>query len=360
MRASILAPACALAACTPAPAPLLPAAPVRIALVASERGDLGPRLVVLDEHGDRICVLVQPAISAARDINPAISPDGLWVVFASNRGRDQAATSLWIAAVAPEAIAQPLTAGAWIDAHPAWTPDGSSIVFASTRAHGNFDLFRLAVDRGHASGKPEQLTRGDGHEITPALAPDGAIYYTAVTPRTDGTVDSRIERLAVDGSITRVTDGPGDSSPSVSPDGRTLAFARPVAHTSGLDADLWLVDTSDGGVPRQLADLPLTDEAGPVWSRDGRFVFATSVLRLADGKPAFSSVIVIDVRAARPIARMLEDRAGAIERLTPAVAAADLDANALVANPEYQPEIARITARAIADAKQTGEASQSP
>jgi Tol biopolymer transport system component len=312
---------------------------------------MGTRLVVLDEHGDRVCELVQPATSPARDMSPAISPDGRWVLFASSRGRTLAETSLWIARLEPRAVARQLTEGDWIDAQPTWFPDGdgNAIAFASTRTRGNFDLFKLAIDRdGNAVGHAAQLTDADGHEITPSVAPDGTIYYTAVTPHDDGSVDSHIERLSPDGTLARVTDGPGDTSPAISPDGQMLAFARPVEHASGPDADLWLVKPA-GGAPTQLVDLPLTDEGGPVWSRDGRFVFATSVLRRSDGKPVFSSVVVIDTHAAKPTARMLEDHVGAISRLTPAIASTGLDAAALDANPEYLPELARITARAIAE-----------
>ena len=81
-------------------------------------------------------------------------------------------------------------------------------------------------------------------------------------------------------------------------------------------------------------------------------MFATSVLRGARGNVLFSSVIVIDTHAAHPIARILQDRTGAIARLTPAIATADLDAKALDADPEYLPELARITAAAIAAQKQ--------
>jgi hypothetical protein len=83
-----------------------------------------------------------------------------------------------------------------------------------------------------------------------------------------------------------------------------------------------------------------------VWSRDGRFVFATSVLR-GEHSVLFSSVIYVDLRAATPIARMLRDRAGAAARLTPAITAAALDAAALDAAPEYLPELARIVAGAL-------------
>jgi Tol biopolymer transport system component len=212
-------------------------------LVATERGDTGGRLVVLDEHGDRMCELVQPATTGARDMRPTISPDGRWVVFESSRGRTDS-TSLWIARVEPEAVARPLTHGTWIDADPAWTPDGRAVVFASTRRSGNFDLYRIALDGdGHVIGEPVQLTQGEGHEVAPAIANDGTIYYTAVRPIADAKLESHIERLASDGTISHVTDGPADSSPAIAPDGKTLAFARAVAHASGADADLWLVAT---------------------------------------------------------------------------------------------------------------------
>ena len=107
-----------------------------------------------------------------------------------------------------------------------------------------------------------------------------------------------------------------------------------------------------GGEPSVLVDLPLTDESGPVWSRDGRYVFATSLLRGADGRAVFSSVIVIDTREPRPVARLLEDRVGPIARLTPALATAALDDAALHDDPEYLPELARIMAQPIIESRQ--------
>src|SRR5258706_10522289 len=84
----------------------------RIAIAIAERGEHGARLVAIDEHGDRRLDLVQPAPTLARDTNPAISPDGRWLVFASSRGRTLDATSLWIAPLTPDAVAVQLTRGA--------------------------------------------------------------------------------------------------------------------------------------------------------------------------------------------------------------------------------------------------------
>ncbi len=303
-------------------------------------------------------MVVTPSATLARDTNPAVSPDDRFVVFASSRGRAFDETSLWIAPVAPDAIAHALTAGAAIDSQPTWAPDGSAIVFARAVPGGNFDLYRLAIDRdGNARGEPVQLTTGAGHEVTPSVARDGAIVYAEVTPHGEGSadVDSHLELRTPDGAIVRLTEGPTDATPAFSPDGKTIAFSAATERTTAggamLDADLWRIKATGGGAAERIVDLPLTDESGPVWSPDGRFLLATSALRDSHAKAVFSSVIEIDMTAAPRIARMLEDHAGLFPRLTPALTHAALDRKALDADPEYLPELARLLAPAMAQAK---------
>ena len=334
------------------PRPHAPTATDRIAIVAAERGPQGIRLVAIDEHGDRQFELVTPPDSITRDSNPALSPDGRWMVFASTRGRALDVTSLWIAPLAFEATPRRLT-DVGIDSHPAWTHDGRAIVFASTRDGGDFDLWHLAIDGEGRPGALTQLTTGVDHEVTPTIAPDGTIVYASVTRTPDGEVASRLEERAPDGTIRVLTAGPADSSPALSPDGTSLVFARPAMHLGTPHSELWLM-ARNSELAQQLVVLPLTDESGPVWSPDGRFVFATSVWRGVTGKTLFSSIIHVDVREPQRRARILGDHAGPVARLTPAIAVRGLDVAALHDDPEYLPELARIMAGKIAEQRSEG------
>jgi TolB protein len=302
-------------------------APTRIAIVASEIGASGARLVAIDEHGDRQAELLRSDAGTVRDSDPAISPDGRWVVFESNRGHEHE-LHLWLARLEAEATPIELTEGV----HPAWTPDGQSIVYS---AHG--DLYRISA-RG---GTPEQLTNAPGTEDAPTVTKGGTIIYAASTPG-----ESHLEQRAPDGTITKLTAGPADTTPAVSPDGTTIAFSRPVIHNGIADGELFLLPR---GFPEALpiVDLPVADEAGPVWSPDGRYLLATSGVRSSTGAMLWASVIVIDMAQTPHVARMLEDRSGPLSRLTPAVAPGALDGTALAGDPEYLPELARIIAAKI-------------
>ena len=298
--------------------------------------------MAIDESGDRQFDLLLAPDSIVRDTYPAISPDGTSIVFASTRDR-VTGTSLWIAKLGVEQAATRLTDGDAIDTHPAWTRDGKSIVFASTRDGGDYDLWQIAP----GGGTPVQLTTGAEHEVTPSTAPDGSIIYAAVDR---ASVASRIEERAPDGAIKRLTPGPDEREPSVSPDGETIVFTSRVERDDPpgrRDGELWWMRRGASDA-KQLVNLPPTDESGAVWSRDGRFVFATSVLPGAREQPLFASIVFVDRDESPMRVRILRDRAGAIARVMPAVATAMLDTSALRRDPEYLPELAKVMAAAIA------------
>jgi len=310
--------------------------------VASERGAVGARLVALDDGGNRTFDLIATARDAGplRESNPTVSPDGRWVVFASSREGDLHQTKLWIAPLEADAVPRrlnPRTPASAIESHPAWTSDGRAVVYASTIA-GTFDLWRVPVTTGVA-GTAVALTDAGTHELTPALAPDGSIAFAVVS--LDGA--SHLALRAPDGQVSALTAGPSDVAPTFSPDGAQLLFARPVAREGGLvDGDLFTMRPHPGAEPTRLLDAPFTDESGPVMSADGRFVFATSVLRGEADRVLFSSIVHVDLTETPRVLRVLTDRLGATLRLTPAVVVPHLDPTALHADPEYGPELKRI------------------
>jgi Tol biopolymer transport system component len=342
-----------------------PLAETRAPIVVTERGPGGGRLIAIDETGDRLFEVIAMPDVTIRDTNPAISPDGKWIVFASSRGRAKIEeTSLWLAplgvAVQPTQITRsPAAAPASVDTHPAWTRDGSAIVFASTRG-GTFDLWEVGFEVSAGApkiGEPVQLTSAPEQEITPSVAPDGSVAYAALSviehegdkagepPEARSTLRVR----GPDGTIRQLTEGPADSSPSYSPDGRQLAFSRPEVREHGVDADLWVMPAEGGAsaAAHVLLSVPGTDESGPVWSRDERFVLATSLVRGGDGRPLFSSVIFFDRREAAPVARILVDRVGAVARLTPALSEIALREGVLRQRPQYLDILRDVLRKAI-------------
>ena len=349
-RAAAVALLAALAGC-PLSKPPAPPTPDDVpTIVVAERGPSGGRLVFVAENGDRLAELTRAAGETVRDVSPAFSPDGNWVAFASSREREFDESSLWVIRAEPGAAPVRVTEGDAIDVTPAWTPDGRALIFASSRS-GGLDLWRqdLAFEGGaaRAAGEPVRVTELSGSEIQPAVAADGRIAFTRID-ESDGVMHSRISILDGD-DLTDVTAGPADSGPGWLPDGSAIAFTAPHLRSEpepGVDGDLWLVPAA-GGDATLLVDAPATDETGPVWSKDGRWLFASSIFRSTEGKPLFSSIVMLDRWEKTPVLRMLVDRAGAVPRLAVTLAPAVLDAGALHDAPVYRDELAAILRRAL-------------
>jgi gamma-glutamyltranspeptidase/glutathione hydrolase len=141
--------------------------------------------------------------------NPAYSRDGRLAVSVQG--------DLWIASKSGQWTR--ITSGPAWDREPAWSADGSSLVFSSDRA-GNFDLWRVSVGAGGATGDAERITTSPLPEGQPALAPDGRIFF--VRGRLGAAV---LWVRQTNGSEARVTkDRAVEQWPAISPDGARLAF----------------------------------------------------------------------------------------------------------------------------------------
>jgi hypothetical protein len=180
----------------------------RFAFAALSGGD--PVLVIIDvEDGHRLEI----PMSGVREIfNPSWSPDGTRIVVSGLKG---GLSDLFVYTFETDTVTQ-LTADAFADLQPAWSPDGRTIAFATDRFTttledlrfgplrvGLLDLTTGVVRPLDASARRANLWPARAKQINPQWAPDGgAVYF--VSDR-DGT--SNVLRLDLaSGDLRQVTD----------------------------------------------------------------------------------------------------------------------------------------------------------
>ncbi|HEY7055228.1 MAG TPA: hypothetical protein VH458_01825 [Vicinamibacterales bacterium] len=201
--------------------------------------------------------------------SPAFSPDGSFVVF-SWTGPDYSANGdLWIKPVGGDVLRRLTDTPHVNEITPAWSPDGRQIAYVRYQDAANRGIYLIS-----ALGGPERKVTDYG--LWPSWSPDSrALVYQN---RLDGAM-VLVHHVVETGAESQVTIPPpgfSDGFPSVSPDGRTVAFVRfPRNQTASLvgttKAALFVVPVS-GGDPVQVDDW-VRGAMNPRWSPDGRDLF---------------------------------------------------------------------------------------
>lgn len=149
----------------------------------------------------------------AEDRDPAVSPDGTRVAFASDRSGN---LDVWVVSIAGGEPVQ-LTTDTAGDRDPAWSPDGQLIAFTSDR-NGNRDIWVMPA----AGGEAVALTSEESQDSDPSWSPDGELL--AFTSDRSGNQDIWVLR-ATNGAVSQLTNDPGDDfQPAWSPVGDRIAF----------------------------------------------------------------------------------------------------------------------------------------
>jgi Tol biopolymer transport system component len=226
------------------------------------------------------------------DYDAALSPDGRWVVFTSERRGN------------PDLYALPLDGGgeprllidsAAMEDQIAFSPDGGTIAFVST-ASGNADIYVLPFEpqRSQDLMRATNVTNHPGGDFRPDFSPDGArIAFTTDrdTPASGHPIfgftrqrEGDVYVMDRDGAnLKRLTATPDwDGSPEWSADGRTLYFysARPrevvgppTSPILGQEGGfrIWAMG-SDGSNPRAVTPEGV-EALAPAVMADGRIAY---------------------------------------------------------------------------------------
>ena len=239
-----------------------------------------------------ITALAQLTGEDGAELQPSLSPDGTWFVYASHSSGNWDVYRQRVGGEKPMSLTADTKED---DAHPAISPDGERIAFRSSRSGGG--IFVMG-----ATG--ESVKRLTDFGSYPSWLPDGKSLIVS----TESTDDPRMRNNSgvSEAWVVEVATGAKRQLPHgdmiqavVSPGGHRVAYWG--MHKGGV-RDVWTAPLGEGA-PVQLTD-DIAVDWGPVWSPDGHHVYFSSD---RDGSPNLFRV-PIDERSGRP--------EGPIERVT--------------------------------------------
>jgi Tol biopolymer transport system component len=292
------------------------------------------------EGGDAECLTQKSGV--AINYHPRFSPDGKWIAFVSDR---KGQNNLWVMQ-ADGSNPKPVLIDADARAsHPSWLPDSDYITFRRRELSPWWKATYDEIWMIHREGGTGIKLIGEEQPSPswPSASPDGKHLYFHIEDRTDddgGRADSlggawQIRRFDFKtGQVREISVGRaqqqyrsssgGMVAPEISPDGKTLAFARRIpdatisykGHRFGPRTALWLRDL-ETGAEKILVDPidPDLTEADPylrvlpgyAWSSDGASLFLSQGGRLRRVSVSTGHVETIPFKAR--VKRTISERA---------------------------------------------------
>ena len=236
--------------------------------------------------------------------NPAISPDGKEIVFQYWRPGGQSC-NIWAVPTGGGTAMRKITDSDNYDLFPTWSPDGMNIIFSSNRSGQQLNLWRV---KSKGIGGITQLTSSKYSDYCPCVSPNGKkiVFFRLVASRTspntteiwtvnfDGSGLTQIRNgqmpkwvgndkiifvfenhlwlMNSDGSdVTQLTFGNvNDECPEVPPNGRTIVFRS----NRSSKWDIWMVNI-DGSNLMQMTTNKSAD-FDPIWSPGGKYIYFCS------------------------------------------------------------------------------------
>ena len=299
------------------------------------------------------------------ELGPAFSPDGENIAFCW-AGPDGELDAIWVQAVQSDTPRR-VTHSNFGEARPVWSPDGKQLAFLRTLSKDRSGVFIISVD-----GRNERKITEIAH--TTAIgrvdwSPDGK-YLVTSDQRSPGGPSSIVLLSLATAEPQRLTDPdsriPGDTEPSFSPDGRTIAFRHSIGNAVD---DIYLAPMPAAGTSLPLRSSHLKRLTfdnrgidGHTWAPDGRSLIVSSTrgagihslwrFRLSGGPPVRLSEAGLD--AVQPSASLHGHRLAYVTEINdqniwqdsiPTSAARVLIASTLLdSSPQFSPDGSQVVA----------------
>jgi Tol biopolymer transport system component len=194
------------------------------------------------------------------DYRLRLSPDGKYIAYSAAPAVKSREMRPFLLA-SDGSTENPLTATAGVSEMPVWTPDGAHILFISDGT-GSFDLWSVPVRDGKAAGSPSLVKRNIGRIENVGMTRAGSYYYLA---------RNSVENVAIADlkPTTRIKESFVGIRPTLSPDGRQVAFTRhrPTDENS-FDLVIRSIESGEEKVYSGEAIRPVP----PGWFHDGKSV----------------------------------------------------------------------------------------
>lgn len=227
--------------------------------------------------------------SEGADFDPEVDPSGQFIVYASTQHAQHA--DIYRKQVEGTTLVR-LTANPAEDVMPAISPDGNWIAFASNRS-GNWDIWMIPFEGGPAT----QVTFEGDNELHPSFSPDGSqLTYCRRNERT-GRWEIWSYHFDSPGARTYVCDG---LFPQWCPESsrKTILFQRARERGSQYFG-IWTVDFEYDTCSNPTEIIAASDSAimHPSWSPDGSLICFCTVdsLQVPGSWPERADVWMIGV-----------------------------------------------------------------